>query len=493
MKLSRKNMNYIIGDIACFFIALIAMLIGSSSFNPVFFVATIVYMYMLISWFSCCEDKLNYFTIILVLSYLYYFGQYLLNFFGIELTGQYTINSVFTPQKINSAALYLLVNIIVLHLAVLLFQRTTRKTKPYHEIPGNKQAFKYVSLGLLAVSFVCEVAVLLFKIAINRASGYATALNSNYAGAGSFSYIVNFCSTLFLPAVFASLVATKDSKSKIFPWITYVIFIALYFLSGSRFEAVVSMAGIFLLVNFYFKKVNFRKLAMFALVGLVVLYVCSLMSNVRRITNYGRTSDYGAIVREAFEDTNSNNFLTSVVSTAGFQVLTVTAVKENCPDVIDYSYGTYYLGGMVRVIPNITGGENKLITDSIDTMFTQFLTKTYGMGSSFIIEAYYNFGYLGILMMLVYGYLIAYVSEQMQNVRDGKQKNMIFTYFIFYIAASSCFWIRSDARFLVREIVYYYFAIKFLTWTVRGIFCKNRLNITRGHVYGESSIVAEKR
>ena len=68
-------------------------------------------------------------------------------------------------------------------------------------------------------------------------------------------------------------------------------------------------------------------------------------------------------------DTNEDNIFTDVISTAGMQILTVTAVYDNCPSEIPYSYGEYYLFGILRIIPNVTGGTNIFITDSIDTMF----------------------------------------------------------------------------------------------------------------------------
>ena len=209
-----------------------------------------------------------------------------------------------------------------------------------------------------------------------------------------------------------------------------------------------------------------------ALVGVAVLYVCSLLSNVRRITNYGKTNSASQILNEAIHDTNEDNIFTDVISTAGMQILTVTAVYDNCPSEIPYSYGEYYLFGILRIIPNVTGGTNILITDSIDTMFRKFLTVTYGMGSSFIIEAYYNFGYAGVLMMVLYGALIAYLVNFMEN-RQKQEENLVLTYFVYYIAATSFFWIRSDARFLVREIVFYYWGIKILTMCVQGTFFRN--------------------
>ena len=444
-----------------------------TSFNNTFLIMTVIHVTLLLTWFALYKNIINYFTIILLLSYIYYFGQYFLYFFKIEIDRQYTILNTFSPPIINEAAVYLEIHIVVLHMVVLVFfqgnkdhkQRCT--AKPIRKAI-NPDAFCFVSIVLLLGSFVCEVLVLLFKIRINVTQGYTVALNTNYTGAGPFSHIINFGSTLFLPALFASLVATRGKrKLTTLACLIYIVFIVLYFLSGSRFEAVVSLAGVCLLYHFYYKRIRIKNLMIIVVVGICILYVCSLLSNIRRITNYGNTTSAIEIVQESVEDTNENNIITDVISTAGMQILSVTAVYDNCPDEIPYSYGEYYLFGILRVIPNFTGGKNIFITDSIDTMFRKYLTVTYGMGSSFIIEAYYNFGYFGIMMMVVYGALIVYVVNLMES-KERQEKDLVLTYFVFYIASTSLFWIRSDARFLVREIVFYYIGIKVLTNIVQG-------------------------
>lgn len=476
-KISRKCFIAIIVD-SLWLCVLVALCVACpSEYQTVYVVVTIIHTGLLVSWIRAHGNVFNYFTIILLLSYLYYFGQYLLVFFHIEMKRQFTILNTYTPTVINRAAVYLEINIVVLHAFTVLFQNPAKKIAENTFKPGrikvNKKVFRYVALLLFVVSFACEVFLLIFKIRLNVTQGYSVALNTHYSGAGAFSHIVNFGSTLFLPALFASFVSTKGKKKlTIFVWIVYIIFIILYFMSGSRFEAVISLAGVCLYYNCYCKKINVKKLLLIAIVGVAVLYICSLLSNVRRITNYGKTNSAVVIFSEALHDTNKDNIFTDVISTAGMQVLTVTAVYDNCPSEIPYSYGEYYLFGILRIIPNITGGTNIFITDSIDTMFRKFLTVTYGMGSSFIIEAYYNFGYAGILMMGVYGWLIAYIINLMEN-KQKQEENLILTYFVYYIAATSFFWIRSDARFLVREIVFYYWGIKILTMCVQGTFFHN--------------------
>lgn len=470
---TQKGLYGIVADMLLLVVVIILYGMNSSSLSMVFLMATLIYVVLFAVWFQNSQDKINFFTVILLLTYIYYFGQYFLYYFNIDIQRQFTIINSFTPEAINSAALYLLINIIVLHGNVLLFNRkVVNKDRKKLQFKDEK-AFNLTAWILLIVSFVCEILVLSFKIKINLSYGYAVALNTTYTGAGGISHIVNFFSTLFLPAVFAAFITSKGKKSNLIVWICYMVFLVCYFMSGSRFEAVISLAGVFLLYHYYYQKVNFRKILLIAIVGLIVLYLCSVMSNVRRITNYGKTSDFGTIISEAIEDTNEDNFVTDVISTAGMQVLTVTSVYENCPSNKPFTYGMYYVGGLVRVIPNILGGENALITDSIDKIFRQYLTQTYGMGSSFIIEAYYNFGWLGTLMMIPFGYLIAFICKSMEAVRKGVNRNIILCYFIFYIASTSLFYVRSDVRFIVREIIYYYFGIRVATWIVKSIFFRN--------------------
>lgn len=47
-------------------------------------------------------------------------------------------------------------------------------------------------------------------------------------------------------------------------------------------------------------------------------------------------------------------------------------------------------------------------------------------------------GYAGVLMMILYGALIAYLVNFMEN-RQKQEENLVLTYFVYYIAATSFF------------------------------------------------------
>ena len=147
-KVSRKSIIAIVMDLMW-----LCLLMGLSAFNPseykvVFVIMTIVHIGLLITWIKSHGNVFNYFSIILLLSYIYYFGQYLLVFFDIENKRQFTILNTYTPTTINRAAIYLEVNMVVLHAFTVLFKKTVKNLTDYSsEYNGRKvniNVFRYV-------------------------------------------------------------------------------------------------------------------------------------------------------------------------------------------------------------------------------------------------------------------------------------------------------------------------------------------------------------
>ena len=70
-----------------------------------------------------------------------------------------------------------------------------------------------------------------------------------------------------------------------------------------------------------------------------------------------------------------------------------TLVYKECPKIIDYAYGTSYFKMLFSMIPNLWGGVHPSSID-VDSVFSPLYSKTTGLGSSFLAEAYWNFGCL---------------------------------------------------------------------------------------------------
>lgn len=477
MRLKQKNVLIILTDISLIILCLISCIFNTQKYNYLFLISVVCYAIMLISWIRVSGTILNYVTVFFSLTYLYYFGQILLKSCGLPISYYINIDNTFSNVEICKTAYFILINILVLHASVIFFEGFLKKKETrtrYVKTTYSKKdaAYTTTSLILLTISFICEVLVLFYKYKINIVSGYASALGSVYNGAGAFSGIVRFLGSLFLPAVFAALVSTKGKKNtNIYVWVCYVLYLAIYFISGSRFDAVISLMGVVLLYHNYYKKIDLKKAIFICGIGIFVLVICSFMNNIRIVDSWGENTSYSAVVKRAVELSLNNNFLMDNLSVTGVQLLVVTTILKYCPSYIPFTYGIYYLGGLLRVIPNLFfGNNNPLITNDIDTIFSTYLTKTHGMGSSFVAEAYYNFGYLSVIMMVIFGGLMIFAMRKIDEVRKGINQNKILIGFIFYITSRSLFWIRSDTRMLLREIVFYYFGIVVLTLIVKQLF-----------------------
>lgn len=472
MRIERKNSLIVIIDVLCCVIAYAVSLYWNDNYNILFYVVTSMYVYMIISWYYVSGKIFNYFTVLIALTYIYYYGQVILYAFNRPIRFQYTITNTLTKESIVKAAYYLLINVLVLHASAIFFNKRVKKGKQRDKLNvANFRSYRFTAIVVLCVSFVCQVMLLLYKYTINITLGYANALGSVYDAAGSFSTIVNFLATMYLPAFFLALVTTRYNKIlNKFVWASYGVYLVLYFMSGSRFDAIISLAGVVLLYHYCYREIKIIQAIIIGGIGMLALFVCAVMSNIRIVENGNFSSIYNENVSEAVERTLENSFIEENLAVTGLQLLSVTTVMENCPSKVDFTYGIYYLQGFMRIIPNIFISDNNiLITKDIDTIFHEYLTKTYGMGSSFIVEAYYNFGYFGVLMMIIYGYMIAFINKKNEEVRFGLNQNDLLIGFLFYIICRSFFWVRSDARMLPREIVFYYLGFLCLSWIVKNV------------------------
>lgn len=475
-----KSTNIITIFVDLIFISVLIILNTSSLFiksiEAVWVVNSLIYIFLIWTTTKFFKYKINYFTIFILLTYIYHLGQHLTYTFGWEISTQYTILNTYDISVINKIVMYATICVIILHASVCFFcgkditYQNKTMTSSVKAKKMNILAIKITSIILFAVSFPSTVMVLVFKIKLLKQFGYSIALNSNFDSLGSFSYIVNFFYTLMIPAIVLALVAFKDSRWKVIFFIFTGVYIILYFSSGSRYQVVVFLMGLIIIFHYYYKKIKVKNALITCIIGYLLIFICSIMSEMRILMNHTSYS-FAEIIIKSIDITYKSNIFSKVLSITGQQIITITTVFEHCPNDINYSYGLYYLMGIARIIPNIFGGENKLITDSIDTMFHIYFTKSYGMGSSFIAEAYYNFGYLLVFVMIFYGFLIERLCRY--TIKYTDENNVFGLYVCFYFTCTTFFYVRSDARFLLRGYIFYCLSIFIIVKIVQNIFIKN--------------------
>ena len=105
-----------------------------------------------------------------------------------------------------------------------------------------------------------------------------------------------------------------------------------------------------------------------------------------------------------------------------------------------------------------------------DSAFHLYINKYSGVGSSFIAEAYYNFGYGSYIVMFIYGMLLAVMMNRL--LEGNYKKNVIKSTMVYYALALILFSVRSDLYSILRETIYVLIIIRVLylitTRLVRG-------------------------
>ena len=76
-----------------------------------------------------------------------------------------------------------------------------------------------------------------------------------------------------------------------------------------------------------------------------------------------------------------------------------------------------------------------------------------GIGSSYIAEAYWNFGYYSLFIMLIIGFIIGRLNKMFDKaVIENNYLKIFMTTYIFTIIS---FYVRSDTRTFCRNFVWF--------------------------------------
>ena len=197
-------------------------------------------------------------------------------------------------------------------------------------------------------------------------------------------------------------------------------------------------------------------------VGLSLLLV--VISNVRNALI--GTGNLFEIISMSFSASSKDNYIYNLISQIGSTAVTNTCVLENCPSPIPYNYGLSYLVNIIKIVPDFLSLFSNV--KDVDTIFHSFLTPNSGIGSSFIAEAYYNFGYFSLIVFLFFGWILKKIDsmndkalsewerdEEIINVEGIQTRIIAEKYAMLYFCSMILFYVRTDTTGFFRNIVLY--------------------------------------
>ena len=203
----------------------------------------------------------------------------------------------------------------------------------------------------------------------------------------------------YFPAALLVLCYSKNYKIRRYIYAMYIIECVLAMFTGGRTE---SLVPLLVLIVYYFQyRDNVKNSWLNKLLLLVLLLIIIVLLIVVAQLRIGNTVN----------DFSLKAIYESFVGELGFNFTTILFVIVGT-QLIGFKYGLTYLNDLISLIPSAidpTGTVLKLQSLSGAT----WLQNTYGnqlgfgLGFSVIGEAYFNFGYYGVIAILIFGFLVA--------------------------------------------------------------------------------------
>lgn len=255
-------------------------------------------------------------------------------------------------------------------------------------------------------------------------------------------------------AFFSSSILLKRNK-----WLATCIIILTMFLPplvlGGRANAMMVLAIIMIIV-FCTSKITIRKLAIVAIAGFCMLVLMNLIALTR--TEEGRS--YQALLDANKENENP---LVSTIQEMGWSMYPLALTMEVVPDKKDYSYGSSFFWAAVSLIPNFGfwSGEHPGKKNDPAEWLNKYSDLGYGIGYSMPAGAYNEFGYGGLLIMLLYGFIFCRIFSNV-STRNSIEKPLNFIIAIIFLWFAIRF-VRNSLNGISRGLVYYLFPLVALT------------------------------
>lgn len=461
MILSKNSMKQLIIFLVIFFVDILLLLacpnltiaktmIYTGAFATVTLILTGVLLYNLIK-------EINFFLLFIIIAYVFEFGQSMATWLGgydcLNPAWFLNVNSgYFSSQDIWNSFYFSHMIMMCLIVGYILFYRRTYLNQESNSVLKvneeciNKQQIQ-IGYFLLFLSIIPTFYLLKEDMTMIQTLGYGATLQATNGG---IQKIFSLISELFPVSIIWLLIFDNRKQSQLFVIGITALYMVLQLAGGSRIQVFRFALVIFLILSLYYKKITKKNMFFLILLAFVGIFTMSLISSIR--TSIYVSKDLQGLIKNAVISLWGNNFIVETVKELGNTQLINALVIKKCPEEIDFAYGASYLRMLISVVPNIWGGVHPSSID-VDSVFSPLYTKLCGLGSSFIAEAYWNFGFFSILFAVFLGMILAKHDRKLRVIcENGKNKTKI--YLGFYTSFLLIFWVRSSCNGMGRSMVY---------------------------------------
>ena len=377
------------------------------------FIAIAQFIYTLYSWYYVRGSIFDAYMIFTIVLYAFNLAQPMLESTGLALDyrrlwggGYGTSNELYLK-----ATYYSLVFVLSFHLGAVLILKKDRSiagnsTSPNFNIETKALMKSALFFSIISAPFYLYNLVQEFLIV--RVFGYSGLYTME-----SSSRTIQIIGDLFTPAMMAlfctSLLRNQHVK-QIALLVALLLFLPPLYLGG-RTNAMIVLALLFIVYS-SIKTINLKKLVVIGFIGIGMLFLMNLIA-MARVSDDRSIEALNNVVGE-----ENNNPVIATIEEMGWSLYPLALSMEAIPSSKDYSYGASFFWAVVSVIPNLGFwvGEHPGKKNDPAEWLNNYSTEDYGIGYSMCAGSYNEFGFLGLLLMFIYGTIFckifSYVSPQ---------------------------------------------------------------------------------
>lgn len=276
-------------------------------------------------------------------------------------------------------------------------------------------------------------------------------INGNYLdtfelGIPSFLYIIASFSDI---GIIMLLIGNKSNNRKVLLLLVLAtIYKGALMFTGGRGEPILYLLTLyFIYFNFIrIKKIKSYKIPLYLLLIYIVGFLTTFVSQTRMMS-----IDNIHMFMDVFKNIFVDFSPFSVIAEFGVTIITLGISIEFFSSNNDFQYGLNYLLSLLNIFPNIGGLLDFTIPKTIYIYNYPEHLRSY-LGGSYLGEAFYSFGYFGMVFITFIGMSISYISLKCQEL-FLKQKYIQLSVLLI-LFPNLLWWTRAYFADMVREFTW---------------------------------------
>jgi len=408
---------------------------------------TVMWAWSMWSWWWMTRTLFDPYGMFMTSLFLFSAGQALLEVVGLNARGM--LGGKFDNETLVAALYMVLVGVSFAHLGALLAVRNRTTSPPARWSTADGLALRTVGWALLAVSIVPSALLLVDQGRVVLSGGYG-ALYQREASTG-FAAGPQVLALFIVPAALFLLAGAAGRRRE---KVTAIVVIGLHTFGqlflGYRSTAIMPACAFLWLWNQCEGKIKPAWIAAAALFTMVVIVPISretrALEGLERIKLETLVASYKSL----------ENPVVSSISEMGGSLGTVAYTYTLVPAARAFDYGVGYAYAFLTVLPNFFWGLHPSIAHGrlsewlVATVDPYAASRQGGLGYSCIAEAYLNFGWLGVpIVMGLVGFGIAALTSW------GARGNRTHVAMVAVLTAFVLRFPRDESASLVRAVVWY--------------------------------------